>query len=77
MTLELGTEVDYTNKDDETIRGVVTGIRKSAKTIRNIKTGERWPGIEFRIKPNDGGRQFWTCAYADKKSEAPKEPLLV
>lgn len=74
--MELGDEVSYSH-EGKTKNGVITGIKKGASNIENLKTGETWPTIRFRIKPKNGKRAFWTVGFADKKNEAPKKPLLV
>jgi hypothetical protein len=51
------------------VRGKVTGIRRSSGIIKDTKTGEQWPGVQFRIKPEDGSRAVWTDAFPDKAGE--------
>lgn len=73
----IGTEVDYSDdKRKKKIRGMIIGARRSAKTVLNITTGEKWLGLEFKISPNDGSRVSWTGTFKDLDAPVvqPGEP---
>lgn len=69
--MEIGTEVIYTHPKGHKITGTLQGIRRSGSTIRDTDTGEAWPGVQFKVKPADGSRAFWTITFPDvRKQEA-------
>lgn len=42
------------------VEGVVTGRRPSRGILINVDTGVGRVAEQFRIKPNDGSRAFWS-----------------
>jgi len=48
---------------------VVEDVRRSAATIEDLDTGARWPGIQFKMRPADGGRAFWSTTFADRRPD--------
>ncbi|QHD50005.1 hypothetical protein [Vreelandella aquamarina] len=64
MASKIGDEVIYdyelkTTGEKRSVTGKITAI-EDGHVIRDIHTGERWPGFRLRIKPNDGSRAIWT-----------------
>lgn len=73
----LGTEVEYSETrkgKSKKVRGVVTGVRRPHSLLLwNRKTGTITPQqnlIQLRIKPNGGGRAFWTPTMRDCEEDA-------
>lgn len=55
----VGTEVTHGNN-----KGLCTGARIGCGVVFSNKDSElRWSTIEFRIKPNTGGRAYWTKSF--------------
>jgi len=65
---QIGTEVNYTYNRAEINKkssGIIDDMRWSQAQIVNMKkiNGPRYYGIQFRIKPKDGKRAFWTATF--------------
>lgn len=60
----IGSKVRYTRTDRKgntrVVEGVVTGRRPSRGMLVDINTGVGRVAEQFRIKPNDGSRAFWS-----------------
>ena len=59
LTDLLNKEIRYKCKNKNVV-GVIVDIRHSMASIMNMKTKEEFPAAEFKIKPSDGSRAFWT-----------------
>lgn len=46
------------------VEGICTAVEPTFSTITNERG--TFPGVKFRIKPNDGGRAVWTDVFADE-----------
>lgn len=58
---QIGEEIIYrSGKKSKEVKGTVTGIRHSVKTVVNIKTLKEYPAAELLIEPSDGKKSFWT-----------------
>jgi len=50
----------------KTVRvGTAIRFEYTGSTIRNIKTGEAWPGFRFLLR-SKSGREWWSTTYPDK-----------
>lgn len=65
----IGQKVEYSDKKRKKTIGQVVAVRRSPAVIYNTKTGEESPAIQFKIKPEDGSRAFWTASYRAKQGE--------
>ncbi len=60
--MSIGDEIQYTNNKGVDIVGEIVEIKKGNQ-LTNIKTGESDSNtVKLKIKPNDGGRCFWTTS---------------
>ena len=68
----LGSDItyDYEKPGHKTrhVEGVVTAVERAPGRITNDRG--QWPCFRLRIKPHDGSRAIWTCAFPD---ESPRE----
>ena len=46
------------------IEGTCVAVEPTFSTITNERGS--FPGVRFKIKPNDGGRAVWTDTFADE-----------
>lgn len=63
----IGEEVEYLLGKHRKCVGIIKDARFSKSQIWDKKTGEKFYGIEFKIKPTDGfnqGRAIWTRAFS-------------
>lgn len=76
-TRNIGRHVDYMSTSRKgvktTRRGVIDGMRRGPGKIVDMVTKQEWPSFQFRIKPVDGGRAFWTTSYPDKTGDMQAE----
>lgn len=45
----------------------VTAARKVSSTITRAIDGSTWSSVQFRLKPDDGSRAFWTPSMPDEE----------
>ncbi len=55
----------------KTRTGTVVYWAYTGSTIRNMKTGDSWPGFRFRMEGKRGA-QWWSATYADKTKPIAK-----
>jgi hypothetical protein len=62
----IGKEVIVTvNKGRRQGEGIVTAVRRMPSEMHQ-SNGATYPSVQFRVKPSDGGRAFWTVSFPDK-----------
>lgn len=68
----VGCTVEVTSNNPKRAgRGVVVAVRRAEgfTLILQGGTGKTFPAIQFRIKPSDGRRSFWTDSFPDESEQ--------
>lgn len=61
----IGREISY-ELDGRRAEGTVIEVRRSNSTIVHAETLKESPGVQFLLRPDDGGKEFWTTTFPDK-----------
>lgn len=73
---QIGRVTRWVSKTGREVEGVCTGCQLSGSQVMNLKTGETWAGIRFRIQPDDGSRAVWTTSFADYRRPQESVPPM-
>ena len=72
----VGKQLDFTSESHGNIVGECHDVRLSFSRITNVNdTSQQEYGVEFKIKPNNGKRAFWTKPFPTGIATPGRNPL--